>query len=163
MSLEVEVLKYLSKKKTTLRYKGMRVNLFGLPDFQYYKYQTLANRLSILRKKDFIRMMRSGEYVITIKGKEFLEKQKNILKQFETETDENAPKDLLIVYDIEENKKKERDWFRRHLKKFHFKMIQRSVWVGPSPLPQDFLDYLKKIKLGDNFKKFKLSKGYDKK
>lgn len=163
MSAEIEVLKYLSKKKTMLRYKGMRVNLFGLPDFQYYKYQTLANRLSILRREDFIKMMPSGEYVITIKGRAFLEKQKNILKQFETDKDENAPKDLLIVYDIEENKKKERDWFRRHLKKFHFKMIQRSVWVGPSPLPEDFLSYLKEIKLGDNFKKFKLSKGYDKK
>lgn len=39
-------------------------------------------------------------------------------------------------------------------------MIQRSVWVGPSPLSQDFLDYLGEIKLGDDFKKFKLSKGY---
>ncbi len=39
-------------------------------------------------------------------------------------------------------------------------MIQRSVWVGPSPLPKDFLDYLKEIKLGDNLKMFKLSKGY---
>lgn len=163
MSAEIEVLKYLSKKKTMLRYGGMRVNLFGLPDFQYYKYQTLANRLTILRKKDFIKMMPSGDYVITGKGRTFLEKQKNILKSFETEKDENTPKDLLIVYDIPENKKKERDWFRRHLKKFHFRMIQKSVWVGPSPLPQEFLNYLNEIKLGDDFKKFKLSRGYDKK
>lgn len=161
MSLEIEVLKYLNEKKQTLRYKGMRVGFLGLPDFQYYKYQTLANRLSILRKKDFVKMMPSGEYIITTKGRTFLEKQKNILKTFETEKDKNVPKDLLIVYDIEENKKKERDWFRRHLKKFHFAMIQKSVWVGPSPLPQDFLDYLKEIKLGDNFKKFKLSRGYE--
>mgnify|MGYP001586300395 CR=1 FL=1 len=25
-------------------------------------------------------------------------------------------------------------------------MIQRSVWVGPSPLPKEFLEYLKSIK-----------------
>ena len=46
MSLEIEVLEYLSTKKPTLKYKGIRVGLFGLPDFKYYKYQTFANRLS---------------------------------------------------------------------------------------------------------------------
>ncbi len=160
MSLEVEVLEYLNNKKRTFRYKGLKVDMLGLPDFQYYKYQSLANKFSSLRKKDFIRMMSSGEYVITYKGRIFLEKQKHILKKFETEKDENSPKDLLIVYDIEENRKKERDWFRRHLRKFHFVMIQRSVWIGPSPLPKDFLNFLEEIKLGNNFKKFKLSKGY---
>ena len=107
--------------------------------------------------------MPSGEFIITFKGRNFLEKQKNILKKFKAEKDEDLPKDLLIVYDIEESRKKERDWFRYHLKKFHFTMIQRSVWVGPSPLPKDFQDYLEEIKLGDNFKKFKLSRGYGKK
>lgn len=163
MSLEIEVLEYLSKNKSTFKYKGLKVDMLGLPDFQYYKYQSLANKFLILRKKDFIRMMPSGEYIITSKGRRFLEKQKSILKKFNTEKDENSPKDLLIVYDIEESRKKERDWFRYHLKKFHFVMIQRSVWVGPSPLPKDFLDYLEQIKLKDNFKKFKLAKGYLKK
>ena len=42
-------------------------------------------------------------------------------------------------------------------------MIQKSVWVGPSPLPKYFLDYLKEIKIGNNFKTFKLVKSYIKK
>ena len=67
---------------------------------------------------------------------------------------------LLIIYDIPEDKKSERNWFRRHLKDFHFIMIQRSVWVGPSPLPKDFLEYIKSIKIGNSFKTFKLAKGY---
>jgi len=64
------------------------------------------------------------------------------------------------MYDIPHNLKKERDWFRRQLIKFEYIMIQKSVWVGPSPLPKDFLDYLKEIKIGDNFKTFKLAKPY---
>jgi len=28
-----------------------------------------------------------------------------------------------------------------------YEMIQKSVWVGPSPLPKDFLDYVKEINL----------------
>jgi CRISPR-associated endonuclease Cas2 len=107
--------------------------------------------------------MPNGEYIITSKGRIFLEKQKNMLKKFETDKDKNSPKNLLVIYDIEEGRKKERDWFRFHLKKFHFTMIQRSVWVGPSPLPKEFSNYLKEIKLGDNLKIFKLEKGYGKK
>jgi len=64
------------------------------------------------------------------------------------------------MYDIHEAKKKERDWFRRHLKKFGYVMIQRSVWVGPSPLPKDFLDYVKAIGLEGQLKTFKLAKAY---
>ena len=74
----------------------------------------------------------------------------------------NAPKNLIIMYDIPHEMKKERDWFRRQLIKFKYVMIQKSVWVGPSPLPKDFLDYLKEIKIGDKFKTFKLAKPYDK-
>ncbi|MCX6717161.1 MAG: hypothetical protein NTU76_00605 [Candidatus Taylorbacteria bacterium] len=39
-------------------------------------------------------------------------------------------------------------------------MIQRSVWVGPSPLPKDFIDYVKSIGLRDKLKTFKLAKSY---
>ena len=82
MSLEIEVLEYLNEKKPGFKYKGLRVNLLGLPDFQYYRYQTLANRFSILHKKGFIKKMPNGECLITFKGKIFLKKQKNVLKKF---------------------------------------------------------------------------------
>ena len=39
---------------------------------------------------------------------------------FLSNLDKNSPKDLIVIYDIPEEKKKERDWFRRHLKKFNF-------------------------------------------
>ena len=163
MSVEKEVLEYLSKNKSVLRYKGVRVGFLGLPDFKHYKYQTLANKFSILTKKGLIKQMPNGEYLITQKGREFLEEGKDILRKFETDKNKNSPKDLLIVYDIEEGRKRERNWFRLHLKKFHFMMIQRSVWVGPSPFPKEFTDYLKEIKLGDNLKTFKLARGYGEK
>jgi DNA-binding transcriptional regulator PaaX len=161
MNSEIAILEYLSEVKKTLRYKGMKVGFLGLPDFKYYKYQTLANRCHLLKKKGFIKENKTGEYYITNKGRIYLKKQKSFLKNFEKQNNENLPKDLLIVYDIEEKRKKEREWFRYHLRKFNFIMIQRSVWIGPSPLPKDFIDYLKKIKLGDNLKTFKLAKGYE--
>ncbi len=164
MSIEREILNYLSdyKKKSPLKYKGMRTGFLGLSDFKYYKYQTLANRFSDLKKKGYI-AEKNGNYFITYKGEEFLYsdvKRKEVLKIFNAISNDQSKRDLLIIYDIPENKKSERDWFRRQLKNLGFIMIQRSVWVGPSPLPKEFLEYVKEIKIGDNFKTFKLANGY---
>jgi DNA-binding transcriptional regulator PaaX len=116
------------------RYKGMRVNAFGLPVFsssKNYSNKRLQRRVRSLYHTSFL---------------------SNFKK--------DSPKNLIIIYDIPENLKKERDWFRRQLVKFEYVMIQKSVWVGPSPLPKDFLDYVKSIKIGDKFKTFKLAKSY---
>lgn len=64
------------------------------------------------------------------------------------------------MYDIPHEKKKERDWFRRQLKNFDYTMIQKSVWVGPSPLPKDFRDYVELIGLRKQLKTFKLARSY---
>jgi hypothetical protein len=73
-----------------------------------------------------------------------------------------APKDLIVMYDIPADKRKERDWLRRHLQRFDYIMIQKSVWVGPSPLPGGFLEYLKSIGLLSKLRTLKLAKPYSK-
>ena len=107
--------------------------MFGLPDISYYR-----------NKKNVPQKVPKRQY----------------LKSFPVDFKKNGYKNLLIIYDIPEAKKKERDWFRRQLINFSFIMIQRSVWVGPSPLPADFLAYVKDIGLKKEFKTFKLAKPY---
>lgn len=116
-------------ERKKFRYKGVSVNILGLPDFSSFK-----TRKSIEKRQ--------------------------YLTSFISSFAKDAPKNLLLIYDIPESRKKERDWFRRQLKNFDFVMVQRSVWVGPSPLPADFLDYLKRIGLQKEFKTFKLAKSY---
>ncbi|MEK7128262.1 MAG: CRISPR-associated endonuclease Cas2 [Patescibacteria group bacterium] len=116
------------------RYKGVQVNAFGLPVFGNYNEK--QNKES-KRKRSFYNL------------------------SFESSFKDTAPKNLIVMYDVPHHMKKERDWFRRHLIKFGYSMIQKSIWVGPSPLPKNFLDYLKEIKIGDKFKTFKLAKPYD--
>ncbi len=118
-----------------LRYKGMRVNSFGLP--------ILTKERKHDRKKYFNR--KRNFYNI------------NFTSPFRS----LSPKNLIVMYDIPHEMKKERDWFRRQLIKFDYIMIQKSVWVGPSPLPGEFLSYLKKIKIGDKFRTFKLAKPFN--
>jgi len=72
----------------------------------------------------------------------------------------NAPKNLLLMFDIPESRKAERNWLRWHLKKFQYYMIQKSVWVGPSPLPKKFGTHLKEMGLDIYIKIFKLAKSY---
>lgn len=160
MSAKKLILEYLSenKNKQVFRHTGIRLGFLGLPDFKYYKYQTLANRCSELKNKGYIKEI-NGSYFITQKGEGYLNKSSNNFKKFISEKTDRDPKDLLILYDIPQNQTSVRNWFRRELKNFHFVMVQRSVWVGPSPLPKDFLNYVKELKIGDNFKTFKLEKG----
>ena len=111
----------------------MRVNIFGLP-------VSGSGQKSRIKK----------EY----------RKRKFYYLTFESEFKKDAPKNLIVMYDIPQNKKKERDWFRRQLVNFDYIMIQKSVWVGPSTLPKEFLEYIKVIGLKDKLKTFKLARSY---
>jgi len=120
--------------KKYLKYKGVTVNRFGIPVFTSDKKE----------------IKRSGE-----PGKRYYQ-----YKCFNHNFKNTAPKDLIVMYDIPNDKKKERDWFRRSLKRFDYIMVQKSVWVGPSPLPHDFLNYVKSIGLLNKLKTLKLAKPY---
>jgi hypothetical protein len=117
--------------KRNLVYKGVAVNRFGIPILKQDKNTSKKNGCKY-----------------------------NKYQHFDSVFEKTSPKNLIVIYDIPEEKKKERDWFRRHLKIFNFIMIQRSVWIGPSPLPKDFIDYVKSIGLLKQLKTFKLSKPY---
>ena len=92
--------------------------------------------------------------------KKIMRKKISYNVSFECCFDQKSPKNLIVMYDIPHLQKKERDWFRRQLIKFGYVMIQKSVWVGPSPLPDEFMKYLKEIKIGNHLKTFKLAKSY---
>lgn len=157
MSIKEEILEILNTPK--FYYKGIPMNAFFLPAFQNHNKESVRNNFYYLNKNGFIEKS-DGHYVLNKKGKDFLNtNKKQQLKNFES-IENNNPKNLLLLYDIPESKKNERDWFRRTLIKFGFIMMQRSVWVGPSPLPKEFLGYVKSIGLKDSIKSFKLESEY---
>ncbi len=159
MTIGEEILEILNTTK--FYYKGIPMNAFLLPVFKNKNKQSVRNEYNRLYKLGYINK-KDNTYFISKNGKEFLENKKQnrlSLKNFES-VENSGPKNLLLLYDIPEDKKSERDWFRRTLIKFGFVMIQRSVWVGPSPLPKEFLDYVKSIGLKDSIKTFKLENDY---
>lgn len=122
--------------KKYYKYKGVTVNAFGLPVFNSNKNDN----------------KKSGK-----PGKMYYQ-----YRCFEFNYKIGSPRNLVVMYDIPKDKRKERNWFRRHLQKFGYIMIQKSVWVGPSPLPKDFLNYVKKIGLANQLVTLKLAKPYQK-
>lgn len=146
--------------KPQFKYKGISVNMFGLPSLSKdFSKASFSNQFARFKRQGFIK--KEGEFLrITKKGAEYIKRKQDSLSVFSFSFSKNSPKNLLVMYDIPEDKKAEREWFRFHLKKFRYEMIQRSVWVGPSPLPEDFLNYLKEIKLKSCVKIFKLAKAY---
>ncbi len=144
---------------TELNYKGMAVNIFGIPRFKKYSPRSIRTTLDRLKKKEIIEKELTG-IILSKYGKEYIRRKIDSLKQFNKPKNVSEDKNLILMFDIPTERKAEREWLRWHLKKFDYIMIQKSVWVGPSPLPKEFKEYLEKIKLNKCIKTFKLSKSY---
>ncbi len=115
--------------------------------------------LSRLKKKKYITF--SGSTLrLTKRGKIYWKKRRARLQLFEPILPKGSPRNLLLIFDVPEARKAEREWLRFQLRKFDYKMIQWSAWVGPSPLPDNFRNYIKHIKLQPYIKTFKLARPY---
>ncbi len=157
MSIVNEILQQLNKQ--AFNYKGARVSFFGIPEFKKYRTGSVRATFSRLLADGLVEDC--GDLRITVKGKEYIKRKIDSLKQFDFRFAKDAPKNLMVMFDVPETKKAEREWLRWQLKKFSYLMIQKSVWVGPSPLPKEFMEYVEEIGLKDSLKTFKLAKGYD--
>lgn len=158
LSIEDKILKFLFEP--VRRYKGIPVSAIGLPALFPYKKQSINNAIYRLSKNGYI-SKENNSFLILPKGRKYVENKKVRMMTFESPFENNSSKNLLVMFDIPESKKAEREWFRFQLKQFGYNMIQRSVWVGPSPLPKEFLDYVKSLNLKNCIKTFKLEKSYN--
>lgn len=157
MSIVKEILNELWD--TELKYKGITVNLFGVPRFKKYSKQSLRRTIDRLKEEGVLEKEKTG-IVLSKYGKEYARRKADSLRQFEKPANLSKDKTLLLMFDIPVGRKGEREWLRWHLKKFGYEMIQKSVWVGPWPLPSEFKNYLSEIKLKECIKTFKLAKPY---
>lgn len=53
----------------------------------------------------------------------------------------------IVVFDIPERERWKRDWVRVVLRRLEFRMLQRSVWIGKTKVPRDFINDLKRLNL----------------
>ncbi len=156
MSIASDILKELWN--SSLYYKGFRVNIFGIPIFKDANTLSIKSSLSRLKRKHYIGNDSKGWY-ITDEGRKYVELRLSF-ENFESPFSDRSPKNLLLMFDVPVEKNAHRNWLRKQLKEFGYVMVQQSVWVGPSPLPKEFLSYMKSVGLKDRVKTFKLAKPY---
>jgi len=135
----------------------MRQMLYGLPRYgksHEVKYEfkdvTLRATLSRLRKLGLV-SNKQGEWAITVRGKQHLKNRKSRFAKghgkYPASSAMKHKKNMIIAFDIPESHKKMRDWLRVELRLLGFEPIQKSVWFGPAPLPEDFLESLSELNL----------------
>ncbi len=95
----------------------------------------LRNQGLVLKnKKDFFNITKNGIAKVLR-----LEK----LKSFQPEYGIRSSDEIkIIVFDIPESQRIDRYWLRLALKNLKFTFLQKSVWVGKTIIPEDFLDDL---------------------
>jgi DNA-binding transcriptional regulator PaaX len=140
-----------------IRYKGgHRASLSSIYNIMSGQKVSIQTSLTRLSKKGFVNNNKDG-WMITENGRKYL--AADSLVEFKSPFAKDAKRDLLLMFDIPEDCRHYRNWLRDHLKVFGYKMIQQSVWAGPSPLPKEFKKYIKQLGLQKNIRTFRLAKG----
>ncbi len=105
-----------------------------------------------LQKKGLVEK-KKDRYLPTIKGLNFI---KNFQEKKSEKTWDN--KWRLVMFDIPENKKTERNWLRRQLFRLDYRPLQKSIFIGKYPLEEtlfqqiiglDLHRYLRLITIGE--------------
>ncbi len=105
---------------------------------------SVSSLLSRLRKQGLV--VRSGSkkrarWSVTKKGGQEYKKSKSHTALQDFTFDLSKPDGItrLLIFDIPEDERKKRDWLRAQLVAVGFKPLQKSVWIGGCPLPEDLL------------------------
>jgi len=120
------------------KYSYARVSrrLFGVDDYPRAAPRTVSSLLSRLRREGLVaRRGKAGQYrwSLTQKGSVRL-KSDAILALPEPDGISR-----LVIFDIPERERKKRDIVRAELIACRFQQLQKSVWIGTTPLPEDFM------------------------
>lgn len=112
---------------------------YGIPEL---KKSALAAALKRLREKGFIEEEKidSGEIIwkLTDTGRTILLLEGEEKKEWDG-------KWRIVVFDIPEQKRLIRNLFRRNLKKWGFKSLQKSVWVSKKDVIDKLFEYIKDL------------------
>ena len=119
------------------------------------KEESISTTLSRLHKKQYVSKGASG-WSITDRGKREIARMGS--QYITCPFGIHAIKNTLLAFDIPENNRKARSWLRNQLKIFNYSILQQSLWLGPGPLPLDFLHRLCDLGIAENVKIFTIKK-----
>jgi DNA-binding transcriptional regulator PaaX len=150
-SLTEHILAFLLSSRSTRLYFEMLREM----RIKRYKKQAVTTALSRMKKKGWIEGG-NNEWKITKDGIRVIKAKYrfDLLPSPFTKSDQ---KKTIVAFDIPETHRREREWLRNQLKTYHYVMIQKSLWQGPGPLPEEFTKHTKELQIDTCIKKFTLA------
>lgn len=113
-------------------------------DFSLRSKASISGTLSRMKRRGIIERKGSKKktiWRITREGK------KHFLSGVNFKLPPEDGRSRLVMFDIPERERNKRDWLRSRLLACEYSPLQRSVWVGKRPLPQELFKELKERKL----------------
>ncbi|HBO16699.1 MAG: Transcriptional regulator, PaaX family [Candidatus Moranbacteria bacterium GW2011_GWE2_35_2-] len=122
----------------------------GVIDFEKLKnkkFQEKTIRQSIrrLQKQGFVKKEGSS-FLLTEKGRNILD---YVLKRKKVLDKKWDKKYRVVIFDIPEDMRKDRDWLRGELYLLNYKQLQKSVFMSKYPLTSDLIREIKMRKIGN--------------
>ncbi len=119
------------------------------------KKTVVQNTLYRLKKNGIVERSEEGWH-LTKRGRDLAE-QKERFGFIASPFKKGEPDRLIVIFDVPEDTRRERDWLREQLRSFGYRMIQRSVWIGPGPLPPAFKKRVDDLKIRTCIKTYKIA------
>jgi len=104
-----------------------------------FKENTIKVNISRLKKQGLIGESENKKFYLTVKGKEIIAYIRDRYSILNKAWDKKI---RVVVFDIPEEKKRFREWLRQELSLLLFKSLQKSVYIGKYPIPDDLYQEL---------------------
>lgn len=134
--------------------------LFGLNEhFEKKKIikNTLRKNLERLVAQGIVKKKGAG-FLLSEEGKKLFEHMGLRRKFLNKKWDK---KYRLVIFDIPEKKKHDREWLREELYLLEYVQLQESVFISKHSLPEDIIDEIQKRKLDDHVNYLLVNKVFD--
>lgn len=101
-----------------------------------FKKETIKININRLKRQGLIQEDKQNhKYFLTKEGEEILNYVYNRSSILRKKWD---GKIRIVIFDVPEKKRRYREWLRQELLLLDFKPLQKSVYIGKLPLPEDF-------------------------
>ncbi|MDP4001009.1 MAG: CRISPR-associated endonuclease Cas2 [bacterium] len=117
-----------------------KLRIHGIPRTTYYRKLKKFQKNGLVRK---VRKSYGTDFVVT-------EKARQLRRNPRVKLNRTDGMSTIIMFDIPENKHKERDNFRRYLLKNGYTQIQKSVFISPFKRTDELRGFAEELKIEKN-------------
>lgn len=122
--------------------------VYGFIPRQYKRHDFLQTVTRSLKTQDIEKIVKNGKVYLrlTSQGKEKVQRDFPLLQL----TKKWNKKWIVLIFDIEESSRKQRDKLRNKLKELGCGMLQKSVWITPLSIGIELEEYMKSLGMSEH-------------